>query len=160
MPPPNVLASLDTSQPSTSNYQFQYPTTLVPIPYHINFTFAHVASELIPLTRSARQIPISIPLLQQPEMQDEEGPSVQLRRQMTMVDSDGLLLYMAHASYEPGTSPLSLWVPIRSYTGERTNEDESIVAPNIPVEGPLDVFERYACCSLIASCTDPPLQIN
>ena len=93
-------------------------------------------------------------------MQDEEGPSVQLRRQMTMVDSDGLLLYMAHASYEPGTSPLSLWVPIRSYTGERTNEDESIVAPNIPVEGPLDVFERYACCSLIASCTDPPLQIN
>jgi len=35
-----------------------------------------------------------------------------LSQQHTVLQPDGLLLYVAHASFEPGTSPLSSWVPI------------------------------------------------
>ncbi|KAJ3517511.1 hypothetical protein NLJ89_g456 [Agrocybe chaxingu] len=51
----------------------------------------------------------------------------------TRVQPDGLLLYVAEASYEPGTSPLSSWVPISGY-----EEHGSIPG----MEGPLDLFQR------------------
>ena len=43
------------------------------------------------------------------------------------VQSEGLLLYVSQATYEPGTSPLSTWVP---------TQFESVAI--------LDLFERYA----------------
>ena len=42
------------------------------------------------------------------------------------VQSEGLLLYLSQATYEPGTSPLSTWVPIQF---------EGVAV--------LDLFERY-----------------
>ncbi|CAA7268489.1 unnamed protein product [Cyclocybe aegerita] len=51
----------------------------------------------------------------------------------TRVQPDGLLLYVAEASYEPGTSPLSSWVPISGY-----EEHGSIPG----MEAPLDLFQR------------------
>lgn len=55
------------------------------------------------------------------------------------VAADGLLLYIAEASYEPGTSPLSSWIPITGY-----NEEKGMGTPVLgrPVEGPLDLFQR------------------
>jgi hypothetical protein len=35
----------------------------------------------------------------------------ELQRIETQVQSEGLLLYLSRATYEPGTSPLSTWVP-------------------------------------------------
>lgn len=46
------------------------------------------------------------------------------------IESDGLLLYVSQASYEHGTSPLSTWIPVVSYS------------PGKP--SPLSIFEKYA----------------
>jgi len=63
---------------------------------------------------------------------------------------DGLLLYLAEASYEPGTSPLSSWVPLRGYEeggdgylGGKEDGDGKIGKENLEKEGPLDLFQRY-----------------
>ena len=67
------------------------------------------------------------------------------------IDSDGLLLYVGEAAYEPGESPLSVWVPrkspeeFREAAAEASGQLQSI---NLPVaiqstpESPLDCFER------------------
>ena len=49
------------------------------------------------------------------------------------VAPDGLLLYVAEASYETGASPLSSWIPINAESAESLS----------PRARPLDVFERY-----------------
>ena len=67
-----------------------------------------------------------------------DRPVVQLRVVQAEVRSDGLLLYVSQASYEPGTSPLSTWVPLRAYQ-TREEQERGISAP----ESPLNVFERY-----------------
>ena len=51
----------------------------------------------------------------------------QIQRVEVQVQSEGLLLYVNQATYEPGTSPLSTWVPTQF-------EDVAV----------LDVFERCA----------------
>ncbi|KDR72500.1 hypothetical protein GALMADRAFT_252602 [Galerina marginata CBS 339.88] len=65
------------------------------------------------------------------------------------VAPEGLLLYVAEASYEPGTSPLSSWVPICGY-----DVDDEAHAPDgrsptsghangaAGAVGPLDLFQR------------------
>ncbi|KAF8340129.1 hypothetical protein F5887DRAFT_449334 [Amanita rubescens] len=40
----------------------------------------------------------------------------------TFIQPDGLLLYVAESSYEPGTSPLSSWIPIVGYEKEERDE--------------------------------------
>jgi len=50
------------------------------------------------------------------------------------VNPDGLLLYVAQAIYESGTSPLSSWVPLVAPV-----TDEMVVTEQ---SSPLDVFER------------------
>jgi snurportin-1 len=50
------------------------------------------------------------------------------------IKPDGLLLYVAQAIYESGTSPLSSWVPLASPV-----TDEMV---SIEKSSPLDVFER------------------
>ena len=69
---------------------------------------------------------------------------------------DGLLLYLAEASYEPGTSPLSSWVPLRGYEEggdghsggkEDGNGNGKIGKEEKEKEGPLDLFQRYVISS-------------
>lgn len=76
---------------------------------------------------------------------------------MTQVDvdirPDGLLLYVAQASYEPGTSPLSTWVPIVAYdAGQYAVMDVGASAATVSAskdrEGPLALFERYVLCGV------------
>jgi len=64
---------------------------------------------------------------------------------------DGLLLYLAEASYEPGTSPLSSWVPLRGYEeggdghegGKEDGDGNGKIGKEKEKEGPLDLFQRY-----------------
>jgi len=72
------------------------------------------------------------------------------------IQPDGLLLYVAESSYEPGTSPLSSWVPITVYEQKdyERERDEGVVGepderqqgirstPTKPNESPLSLFER------------------
>lgn len=47
---------------------------------------------------------------------DGQSPTVRIgevQRSEVQVQSEGLLLYVSQATYEPGTSPLSTWVPIQ-----------------------------------------------
>ncbi|KAI5888600.1 uncharacterized protein SCHCODRAFT_02637180 [Schizophyllum commune H4-8] len=75
---------------------------------------------------------------------------------LASVEPDGLLLYVAEAMYEQGTSPLASWVPIRSYEQPEyphpASEKAGIVQGRMsgssgrmargPNDGPLDVFTR------------------
>lgn len=56
------------------------------------------------------------------------------------VTSDGLLLYVSHASYEEGISPLSCWIPIRPVTIPGNQETGNTEQES---NGPLDLFQRY-----------------
>lgn len=70
---------------------------------------------------------------------DVSAKRVELRPEQAVVMSDGMLLYVAQATYEPGTSPLSLWIPRRAYTEDK---DPGNGSGDVAVEGPLDVFDR------------------
>jgi snurportin-1 len=61
------------------------------------------------------------------------------------VQPDGMLLYVAEASYEPGTSPLSSWVPIcLDATAHGTKVEVAAQGINSGQEGPLETFQRFA----------------
>ena len=75
---------------------------------------------------------------------DTAGPAplvVQLQSTQAEIQPDGLLLYVAQATYEPGTSPLSSWVPIKGYEPD-VKRIEGGVEVDVPADSPLDVFER------------------
>jgi hypothetical protein len=49
---------------------------------------------------------------------------------------DGLLLYVAEASYEAGSSPLSSWIPI-------AGSQDTVEAPlSAATDSPLELFQR------------------
>lgn len=135
LPPPTLVQELDVS---SSSYQFPYPSTLIAIPCHMDTTLAHIQNILIPLARTSRQVPIAVPAASSGtmDMDDERtAPAASLQSVTAEVKSDGMLLYVSQSTYEPGTNPLSTWVPIRPYTdhGDATSTRE---------EGPLDRFAR------------------
>lgn len=113
----------------------------MPIPYHTDTSLTNILSSLIPRTRTTRTIQISIPSSSASDdaaMElDSAPPLVQLKTAQTQARSDGMLLYVAQASYEPGTSPLSNWIPLRAYQSREEEQNGPSVAEN-----PLDVFER------------------
>ena len=131
---------------------FPYPMTFASVPYHSDLSLPNLLSTVIPMARSPRTISI-IPRRPSPssvtegEMQVDthltagtaEGEVQQIEVQ---VKSEGLLLYVSLATYEPGTSPLSTWVPTQ-FEG-------------VPV---LDLFERCVhgdiYCSRVYILTDP-----
>ncbi|KAI0330070.1 hypothetical protein GY45DRAFT_1354154 [Cubamyces sp. BRFM 1775] len=146
-PPPN--ASPPEKQSTT--YQFPHPTTFAPIPYHTDTTLPSLVSSLIPLTRTTRSIPVPVPVPSAEE--DTQGsmeldgagamPLMKVRTVQATVRSDGMLLYVAQATYEPGTSPLSSWVPLRAYqTHEERMQQETMGGIGNTAESPLDLFER------------------
>ena len=92
----------------------------------------------VPLARSSYNIPITLPPDETDAMTVDAGEPIRAEAQ---VRSDGLLLYVAGAIYEPGTSPLSLWVPnVAWHAPTRENVermDEDAVAP-------MDLLEKYS----------------
>lgn len=118
-----------TSGAGLAAYEFPYPTALVPVPYDADTSLVHLLQQVIPTARAARTVAISA---------GYDGGGMELDGHghvPAVVVPDGLLLYVAGATYEPGTSPLSSWVPIEAY---------DVVPQATPGarEGPLDMFER------------------
>jgi len=58
------------------------------------------------------------------------------------IHSDGLLLYVAQAGYESGTTPLSSWIPIAGYDSVNPLNNALRPDPISNQEGLLDLFER------------------
>jgi len=91
-------------------------------------------------------------MVTQPQPQPQ--PALQVAPLETVVQPDGLLLYVSEASFEPGTSPLSSWIPITGYDENSGKGDldpdpeEGRVDVNMgdkgsSEEGPLDLFQRF-----------------
>ena len=140
------------------------------MPYHTDTTHLTLFKHIIPLARTPRLFMIDVPNALVPPSQaprpDQDGghvqgdemdvePSastfgvVQATHQATAtIESDGLLLYVAEASYESGTSPLSSWIPIVSCEdgqGEESHQsyqEAKRLREQKQVGGPLAVFER------------------
>ncbi|KZV68336.1 hypothetical protein PENSPDRAFT_687312 [Peniophora sp. CONT] len=127
-PPPNSSNS--------GQYQFAYPTAFLPISWSADTTSSYLLSTVIPHARQGYDIPVMLP-----PADDEMDLDGALVKGAARVRSDGLLLYVASAIYEPGTSPLSLWVPNgvwrQPVDGQRLESMEEDSA-----ETPMDVFER------------------
>ncbi|TCD68169.1 hypothetical protein EIP91_011447 [Steccherinum ochraceum] len=140
-PPPASASDSQQANP-TSPYQFSYPTTLVAVPCHTDTTLQNISNVLIPLTRHPRRVSITLPVPTSSTMMEMEDSSSAALQQVqsvsTEIRSDGLLLYVSQSTYEPGTSPLSTWVPIRPYADSNPHGK----APVGVEEGPLDQFER------------------
>jgi snurportin-1 len=179
-PPWHSRSQSFTNSPSTLKiYHFPYPTSFLPIPYHTNTALPHLSSYIIPLARSVRLISVDVPLTSPPPSSTHEptSPSMDIDNSNSAstlppppmiltslpvnLQSDGLLLYVAQASYEPGTSPLSSWIPI-SIDSDTEEKDLDLDGPNPSgnASRPLDLFERCAIfcpsssmlfCSLLIS---------
>lgn len=114
------------------------------VPVTSSFTFS--APQLDGLT-----IPSSSSTVSSPNFSPQNS---MIRSQISKayIQSDGLLLYVAEASYEHGTSPLSSWVPLSAYERKEYERIEhgSAEALNQKVsnhtieekESPLDCFHR------------------
>ncbi|KAJ7931192.1 hypothetical protein B0H13DRAFT_1594531 [Mycena leptocephala] len=120
-PPPSSSHYNQPFDPTDSNahpktYRFPYPTMFLPVPYHTDTSLLALASQIVPLARAARSINVDIPVLYNDAEPAEsmvvdqlQGPVLSTRK--AEICADGLLLYVAEASYEAGTSPLSSWIP-------------------------------------------------
>lgn len=133
------IASTQEGSNASVGYHFPYPTTFLRIPYFTNTTFAHFLSTIIPRARSSHQAQVSVPAGHNDaaDVMDIESPQFMgpaPRVAQAEIKPDGLLLYVAQAIYEPGTSPLSSWVPLVSpVTDEMASTEQS---------SPLEMFER------------------
>lgn len=150
--PPTV----PVSQTSSQAYHFPYPVTLLPVPYHTDTTFTTLQTHVIPVVRSVRSVPVIVPASlpsAAPADSDaaaggmEVDTSASSKERPALISvfanvaPDGLLLYIAEASYEAGASPLSSWIPINA------EAEESFP----PMARLLDVFERYFYSTLRAT---------
>ncbi|KAJ7089334.1 hypothetical protein B0H15DRAFT_922768 [Mycena belliarum] len=136
-----------TSPSEPYTYRFPYPTKFVGIPYHTDTSLLALASRIVPLAREPRYITIDVPALDLARDVDESmmvdqhkpaGPRPILTNRTADVRADGLLLYVAEASYEVGTSPLSSWIPIVKYSEDGMADASTTIGS----DGPLDVFHR------------------
>ncbi|KAA1476568.1 hypothetical protein DENSPDRAFT_518264 [Dentipellis sp. KUC8613] len=160
--PPTVLTSSKDSSPtqtwpangmqpsgdaSNTEYRFPYPTAFIPVRYHTDTTLPQLLTHVIPLARSSYNVNISIPTNPSAELRPAEAevemeveesqpslPESSVKEINTEIKSDGLLLYVAQAIYEPGTSPLSSWIPVAAVQDETAMSEAQA--------SPLDTFQR------------------
>jgi snurportin-1 len=119
-----------TSQSTTHlEFKFPHPTTFITIPYHSDMSLHNLLHNIIPLARSSRVLTITADPAYVPNgsMDIDVGLTTSVE-----VQSEGLLLYVSQATYEPGQSPLSSWIPV-SYD-------------NVNI---LDLFQRSVVSTLI-----------
>ncbi|PPQ68245.1 hypothetical protein CVT25_005314 [Psilocybe cyanescens] len=197
--PPSSINFLVSQQASTSTYtepfqkyHFPYTTTFVPVPYHANTILSSLDNEIIPAARTWQEVGVSVPMPistngyglgeggmdvepSVSEMISLSHPRVPLQPQMvltstqTRVQPDGMLLYVAEASYGPGTSPLSSWISIRGYDVDKNEgvyDDSRSEAQNVSAnsmissEGPLDLFQRQMAIRLSGGANAGPTNIT
>jgi snurportin-1 len=158
-PPPTTEPSdemtLDAN-PATSEHRFTYPVTFLPIPYHTDTSLSSLLSHLVPLARTIRSLNVEVIMPMPTESpsvvnggMDIDGSQICMTKVTTpaTVVPDGLLLYVASASYQPGTTPLSCWVPIVDYASDEKITPAVSQKPS-PTESPLDKFLRFVSCFL------------
>lgn len=142
LPPPANAIDAEGGAAEPQRYRFPHPATLLPIPYHTDTSLTHLLNTLIPLTRAPRVVMVTRRAVSAPhasEMDlDVPTSATDLEIVPVQLRSDGLLLYVAQATYEPGTSPLSSWVPLDAYTNSKAEADMADATP----ESPLNVLER------------------
>ncbi|KAF7323716.1 hypothetical protein MKEN_00592500 [Mycena kentingensis (nom. inval.)] len=134
---PSSLVPSSSGKPADA-YRFPYPIRFLPIPYHTDTTLPSLLNTIVPLARSQRTMDVQVPAAFPAESEMLVEPRTTTLA--AVVPSDGLLLYVSEASYEPGTSPLSSWIPLVNYDGTPVTESEGAVMKD--AEGPLDVFSR------------------
>lgn len=155
----------------TDIYQYPYPTRLIPISYYTDTTLPTLYQHIIPQAKTPRSLTIDVPsapstTLSHASSTDQSGGQAQgdgmdvepptftfgaiqgTYQITTTIESDGLLLYVAEASYESGKSPLSTWIPIMSYEVEdqaeshQPHDEVRRTREQRQASGPLAVFER------------------
>ena len=140
----------------SAQYTFPHPRTFIPVPYMSPTPIESFLTNIIPQARVGRTVRVSVPSYP-PEPEFESGMQVDHTYEAptplaTEVDvhlrSDGILLYVAEAMYESGTSPLVVWVPAAPVVTSDSKDEQSqkhhmpdSVSTSI-TENPLDVFER------------------
>jgi snurportin-1 len=107
-----------------------------PIPYHTDTSLSHLSTHIIPLAKTHQSLRVEGPgslRSDPPVLMDMDVESVV----EVTINSDGLLLYVAEASYECGTSPLSSWIPLTSHSPhfEHTQSED--------LQSPIDRFQRF-----------------
>ncbi|KAJ7723413.1 hypothetical protein B0H16DRAFT_1598795 [Mycena metata] len=159
-PPPSSShynPPFDPADPKRT-YRFPYPTKLLAVPYHTDTSLLTLASHIIPLARASRSVDVDVPILcidaEATESMAVDQPTAVRTTRTAEVGADGLLLYVAEACYEAGTSPLSTWIPITKYQEVNTMTD-----PVDTTDGPLDLFHRLVQKRITRSAskeTNPP----
>lgn len=110
-------------QSTFAAYEFPYPISFLPVPSHGPLSYHHMLSTVIPAARCARMMRINAPIITPSDANDLNMCLEGSEEERTIsIESDGLLLYCAEASYEPGTSPLSLWIPSHKQDGSTDEE--------------------------------------
>jgi snurportin-1 len=114
------------ASPTEVDYQFPYPTIFRPVPSYHPLPFDYLLTTVIPAVYECSSLEVRLPspsIKQVADGMDIESVCTHDTRTVRF-GSDGILLYFAEAAYEPGTSPLSLWVPIQisnALPGENLN---------------------------------------
>ncbi|KAJ6572002.1 hypothetical protein B0H19DRAFT_1132151 [Mycena capillaripes] len=149
-PPPSSSHNDQPFDPTPSQtYCFPYPTKFLSVPYHADTSLQALASQIVPLARAPRFVEVDVPVgyntAELPESMAVDQLQISqatagLTTKTTEVCADGLLLYVAEASYEAGTSPLSSWIPIANYEEEQTSNGMDDTTAS--TDGPLAVFHR------------------
>ncbi|KAF8217803.1 hypothetical protein K438DRAFT_1795674 [Mycena galopus ATCC 62051] len=152
-PPPSSSHYNKPFDPTDSNvhpkpYRFPYPTKFLGVPYHLDTSLPTLASQIVPCSRASRFIDIAVPADADPESAESmavdqcEPAATVFTTRTAEIRADGLLLYVAEASYESGTSPLSSWIPITKYEEDPILNGRTESGTTTTADGPLDVFHR------------------
>lgn len=118
-----------------------HPTRLLPVPHYTDLRLDELVHRVIPAARSDRFASPEALLPHSEDQMDVMEP--QVPSSPRPIKPDGLLLYMKEASYESGTSPLSVWVPLS--------------LPADQVRQGLDLFETCVLYYLCARHIDQPV---
>ena len=136
---------------NAADWAFKYPITFVPIPYFNDTKYGTFLNDIIPRALTTRQCLIDVPKVQHAEIDKNGLDNMDIDNLLdsdellvpTEVNlrSDGILLYVAQASYEPGNSPLSNWIPV---TNPMLTEGDNFNSqlPSAINTSPLSLFRR------------------
>lgn len=109
------IKELETVFPSLSDDRhpkFLYPIKFLPVQFHQDLSYVSLLNTVIPLCRQGRQVEVHVPKPPDQDTMDVDQDGG-LQRASVKIRSDGILFYVSEASYEAGSSPLSVWVPLR-----------------------------------------------
>lgn len=138
---------------------FPFPASFIAVPYFSPTPLEVLHSTIVPSAHAGRVIQVKVPnpeyklrsVIESDEMEVDANvvasisslPGIPAELQADIhLRSDGILLYVAEAAYESGTSPLSAWIPSSVQANAGAPHDRNVVAGASENEAPLIVFSR------------------